>query len=737
MKRVALWLLLFGTALGLRAQSPDAEFLQIYNLIQEGEALESTAQPAPALERFQRAQQDLVAFTKSHPGWNPKITRFRLEYLAQRVGTLKDKVTTVVPSPAAPPVPGLAVRAEQGREPDRAPTAGAPDSPRSNSLSLELAEARTSREKAEARATAAEARTEMALRKADEATVRLNEAGDRMARLALDLRRARDRVEVLEVAQGNLEKTRDRLDRERTVLEARLKEALSPKAAAVDPAELAKAEDRILLLVKENEILKAGLDYQMTENRRIVESARKAVELEKQLQGARTELATLRRQTEELRGERRKLTARIETLTRKSEEQAGLRAELSEQRTVGEKLRREKDTLVREIQKLTDIRVSPASLKVSELPGDENAVVQTAHYRRLERERDDLVRELEAARAELSRSDRSRPGRSIEDRTRDLTREVQRLEARVGALESKPDPYSPEELALFHTPAQAPRAAPVQIAQAQPAPAQPAQPAVPAAPPTAVPPQAGASKEQPPSSSPAPTGAGTASPSTSAASATNAGSTNRPAVSRRRTIRDLPPGASVLASQAQRAFSQRRLDDAERAYREILKIDENNVFTLGNLAAIIVELGRVEEGETILNRALALDSQDPFSLSLLGILRFRQQRYDDALNALSEAAQLDPEDPATQTYLGITLSERGQRTAAEAALRKALKLSPGSAAAHYNLSVVYATQKPPFLELARYHYEKSRRAGQPANPAFEAVLRGETGPASPVEPPVK
>jgi Tfp pilus assembly protein PilF len=95
---------------------------------------------------------------------------------------------------------------------------------------------------------------------------------------------------------------------------------------------------------------------------------------------------------------------------------------------------------------------------------------------------------------------------------------------------------------------------------------------------------------------------------------------------------------------------------------------------------------------------------------------------------------LDPEDAATQTYLGITLSERGQRPAAEAALRKALKLSPSSPAAHYNLAVVYATQKPPFLELARFHYEKSRRAGQPSNPAFEAVLRGEAATPAPPKP---
>lgn len=728
MKRVALWVLLFGVALGVRAQSPDTDFLRIYNLIQEAEGLEGSGQASDAYEKFSAAQRDLQAFARAHPSWNPKIIRFRTEFLSERLEGLKPAqavpaVTAGAASRSAEAVTSPAVLAVRPTEP------AAP--------SDELARAQAVAVQAEAKATAAESRAEAALQQADQAAARVNEANERLARLALDLRQARDRVEVLEAANANLDKTRARLDRERNTLEARLKEALSPRAAATDPAELARAEDRILMLVKENEILKAGLDHQVSENRRIVETAQKALELEQQLKSARTELTALRRQTEELQGERQRLAGRLDTLTRTSEAQAAaakgeleglrkelsaarstkaagngdagtelasIRAELNQQRLVGEQLRRENESLVREIAQLTDIRVTPASLKVSELPAEDSHAGASSRYRRLEQERDELRRELESARAELRRVDRSRGDRGAQQRTRELTREVARLQARVGALESKADPYSAEELALFQTPTQSPRSSPVQVAQAQ-----TQDPAPSAA----------------PSGSPAPASSGPPTPAAPDAAA-GTSSTNAPAASRRRTIRDLPPGASVLAAQAQRAFGQRRLDEAERAYREILKIDENNVFTLGNLAAIVVEQGRVEEGETILKRALELDPQDPFSLSLLGILRFRQQRYDEAFDALSQAAQLDPEDPATQTYLGITLSERGQRPAAEAALRKALKLNPRSAAAHYNLSVVYATQKPPFLELARYHYEKARRAGQPANPAFEALLKGET-----------
>lgn len=771
MKRVILWSLACGIALSSAAQSPDTEFLQIYNLIQEGESLREGGQAGAAMDRFRRAQQDLRSFAKAHPTWNEKIIRYRLGFLSDRLGSLQEQVpssarailpaTSIVnagpmpvptppaasaaPAPSGPAVtPALAATPPSQPLPAAVPvpTASATDSA---SMSRELAAAQARADSAEARASAAEARIDFAMRSAGDAAVLVSEANERSARLALELRQARDRVEVLEASHANLEKSRDRLDRERSTLESKLREALSPKAAAVDPVELAKAEDRILILIRENEILKAALDHQMVDNRQLVEKAKRAIEFERQLEVAQSELTSVRREAEELRDDKQKLQARLDTMNRKSDEQvaslegeietlrrdlagskaasrgnsdavrqlASVKDELSEQRMATEKLRRENDSLIREIDKLTNIRVTPASLRVSEVPEPTAyAAVDAARFRRLERERDDLRRELEEVRAETRRRDRDRGAGATAGRARELAREVARLEARVTALEAKPDPYTPEELALFHAPPVTPEPSPLQMAQATP----------PAAPPTT---PAGSTGATTPAASPSSSDAASATGSTT--------TTNRAGAIRRRTTRDLPPGAGELSEQARRAFATRRLGDAERAYRDILKLDENNVFTLGNLAAIVIEQGRAEEGETLLKRALAQDAQDPFSLSLLGIMRFRQQRYDDAFAALSEAARLDPEDAATQTYLGITLSERGQRSAAEAALRKALKLNPGSPAAHYNLAVVYATQKPPFLELARFHYEKARRAGQPSNPAFEAVLRGES--ASPTPPP--
>jgi Flp pilus assembly protein TadD len=120
--------------------------------------------------------------------------------------------------------------------------------------------------------------------------------------------------------------------------------------------------------------------------------------------------------------------------------------------------------------------------------------------------------------------------------------------------------------------------------------------------------------------------------------------------------------------------------------------------------------------------ALATVPDDAYSLSILGNLKFRQGKYDDALDALSRAAKADPQSAEIQNFLGLTLSQKGMRSAAETAFRKAVILNPNYGGAQNNLAVFYLTQKPPSVELARWHYEKAITAGFPRNPEMEKLL---------------
>src|SRR5262249_37593406 len=123
-----------------------------------------------------------------------------------------------------------------------------------------------------------------------------------------------------------------------------------------------------------------------------------------------------------------------------------------------------------------------------------------------------------------------------------------------------------------------------------------------------------------------------------------------------------------------------------------------------------------------LKQALAIDPRNAPSLFLLGDLRFRQEKYDEALEALSLSAKISPDKAETQYYLGKALVQKGNRQSAETALRRAVKLKPGWGDAHYLLAVVYATQQPPFRELAQWHYQKAVDSGAPRNGELEKLI---------------
>ncbi len=190
----------------------------------------------------------------------------------------------------------------------------------------------------------------------------------------------------------------------------------------------------------------------------------------------------------------------------------------------------------------------------------------------------------------------------------------------------------------------------------------------------------------------------------------------------RNSAREPPPGTAALVAEAQRDYANKQLDKAEELYVQVLQRDNKNVGTLANLAEIELDRGHLEAAEINIKQALALAPDDSYSLFVLGRLRFLQKKYDEAIDAFSRAAKLDPQDAQIQNFLGLALSEKGLRGPAETALRKAIEIDPDYANAHNNLAVVYLTDQPPLVELARWHYQKALAAGHPRNPELEKML---------------
>ena len=185
---------------------------------------------------------------------------------------------------------------------------------------------------------------------------------------------------------------------------------------------------------------------------------------------------------------------------------------------------------------------------------------------------------------------------------------------------------------------------------------------------------------------------------------------------------------ALLIAEAEKDLRAGRFSEAEQKYQQALATDQDNVVVLSSLASAQVEQGNLAEAEKTLGTALVRDPNDAFSLFVLGRVRFEQGRVDEAMTALSRSAHLDGSRAETFNLLGIAMSQLGLREPAETALRRAVQLAPNYASAHHNLAVVYSTQNPPSLGLARWHYDKAIGGGHRSDPALEARLKGAVNP---------
>ena len=182
--------------------------------------------------------------------------------------------------------------------------------------------------------------------------------------------------------------------------------------------------------------------------------------------------------------------------------------------------------------------------------------------------------------------------------------------------------------------------------------------------------------------------------------------------------------ATRLEREAQQAAASGDFNTAASRFKGILEMAPDNVHILSNLALIQIQMNAAQDAESTLQRALSIDPNHTFALFLSGLMKINQGDFEGALGYLSQAGRLDPNDAEVQNHLGVVLSELGQRDAGEAALRKAIQLQPGYPDAHINLAVVYASQDPPYKELARYHYQLAQQAGHGKDPRLERLIEG-------------
>jgi len=468
--------------------------------------------------------------------------------------------------------------------------------------------------------------------------------------------------------QQNLRQLQD----DKVLLEAKLREALAAQPAAVDPRELARAREQIKELQRENELLKTPApSAAVGANDKALEEARKAMaETNRKLETQSELVGTLASERATLQEQLKALSASPAGAEALRAENEILKKQLADSKTSAAKDAEATRQLAEAQTRITALQSDTEVLRLEKIALEnrvKNLVAQQSTSPLVVAAPADLARikTLETERDELARRLTEANQELSARRSRAANARIEQLNTQIDNLRARIQVFEARVVPYTAEELALFQKPTPQLAVADPKP-------------------------------------------------------------EKKPISQLPSGVTSLVASAQKHFAAGELDQAEKDYLEILRRDENNAYTLANLAQIQLERGNLADAEKNVAKAVASASDDDYSLTVLGKVKFRQEKYDESLEAFSRAAKLKPQNAEIQNYLGIVLGQKGMRDPAEQAFRRAIVINPGYADAHYNLAVFYGTKDSSFANLAKWHYQRAVSAGHLKNPELEKLFESKT-----------
>ncbi len=131
-----------------------------------------------------------------------------------------------------------------------------------------------------------------------------------------------------------------------------------------------------------------------------------------------------------------------------------------------------------------------------------------------------------------------------------------------------------------------------------------------------------------------------------------------------------------------------RLDQAEAAYRQVLRADAGNFPALHMLGYLKAQQGRYDDAITLLNKALKKNPGDATALGHYAHALMAAQRLHEALAAFDRVLAGQSNNFEALYNRGVLLSRMQRPAEAIAALDSALALQPNIALLHFNRGVV-------------------------------------------------
>jgi tetratricopeptide (TPR) repeat protein len=119
---------------------------------------------------------------------------------------------------------------------------------------------------------------------------------------------------------------------------------------------------------------------------------------------------------------------------------------------------------------------------------------------------------------------------------------------------------------------------------------------------------------------------------------------------------------------------QKKYEDAEVAFKQILSTDPQNAMTLNYYGYMLADRGiRLDEAVNMIKKAVDIEPANGAYLDSLGWAYYKLGKYDMAEENLNKAIQHTPNDPTVQEHLGDVYQKTGRLRLAAAHWERALQ----------------------------------------------------------------
>jgi tetratricopeptide (TPR) repeat protein len=153
---------------------------------------------------------------------------------------------------------------------------------------------------------------------------------------------------------------------------------------------------------------------------------------------------------------------------------------------------------------------------------------------------------------------------------------------------------------------------------------------------------------------------------------------------------------------------QKKFDEAEQAFRQVLQQNPNNSTTLNYLGYMLADHNsHLEEALTLIKKAVSLEPHNPAYLDSLGWVYFKLGNYDLAEENLRKASEKTPNDATIQDHLAELYARTGRLKLAVNHWERALDEWSKSAAADVDQDDVTRVTKK--LETTRVKLAQQQR----------------------------